>query len=223
MIRSLKFLAIVFFVTVFVQVKVFGQDKKLSPEEEYTKVITQRSDKIVDAMDFSNETTKLNIRDLIVDFYRDLSTIQDKRDADIEELKKSSDNKEEIDSKIESLKSDADKKISIVHDKFVADLSKFISEEQISQVKDGLTYNVAPNTYKTYKEMIPGLTEEQKAKIWEWLVEAREHAMVGGSSKEKHGWFGKYKGRINNYLSAEGYDLKKEEAAWQERIKAQKN
>ena len=32
--------------------------------------------------------------------------------------------------------------------------------------------------------------------------------------------FGKYKGRINNYLSKRGYDLVKERKAWYERIKA---
>jgi hypothetical protein len=31
--------------------------------------------------------------------------------------------------------------------------------------------------------------------------------------------FGKYKGRINNYLSAAGYDMKKEGEEWQKRIK----
>jgi hypothetical protein len=51
------------------------------------------------------------------------------------------------------------------------------------------------------------------------LLEAREHAMDGGSSEEKHAIFGKYKGRINNFLSAQGIDLKaaeKELAARQE-------
>ncbi|MNR53744.1 hypothetical protein D3C85_1738080 [compost metagenome] len=42
--------------------------------------------------------------------------------------------------------------------------------------------------------------------------------MDGGSSKEKHAWFGKYKGRINNYLSKEGYDLTKEREGWNKRI-----
>ena len=32
--------------------------------------------------------------------------------------------------------------------------------------------------------------------------------------------YGKYKGRINNYLSKRGYDLVKERKAWYERIKA---
>ena len=37
---------------------------------------------------------------------------------------------------------------------------------------------------------------------------------------KKHAAFGKYKGRINNYLSKRGYDLVKERKAWYERIKA---
>ncbi|MCH5720261.1 DUF3826 domain-containing protein [Niabella hibiscisoli] len=47
--------------------------------------------------------------------------------------------------------------------------------------------------------------------------------MAAGSSDAKHGWFGKYKGRINNYLASRGYDLKKEREGWYERTKAQKN
>ena len=70
--------------------------------------------------------------------------------------------------------------------------------------------------------MIPKLTEEEKEQIMIWLVEAREYAIDGGSSKEKHGWFKKYKGRINNYLSARGYDLKKEEDAWRVRLRAER-
>lgn len=44
--------------------------------------------------------------------------------------------------------------------------------------------------------------------------------MDAGTSKEKHAWFGKYKGRINNYLSAQGYDLNKESDDWHKRIEA---
>ena len=67
--------------------------------------------------------------------------------------------------------------------------------------------------------MIPTLSEAQKTKIYEWLKEAREIAMDAESSDKKHAVFGKYKGRINNYLSAEGYDLKKATEEWQQRIK----
>ena len=85
-----------------------------------------------------------------------------------------------------------------------------------------MTYRVMPITYTAYQDMIPTLKPEQKEKIYDWLKEAREIAMDEGSSEDKHKVFGKYKGRINNYLSAEGYDMKKEEKAWQERIKEKK-
>lgn len=83
-----------------------------------------------------------------------------------------------------------------------------------------MTYNVLPITYTAYQDMLPGLTEAQKTQILAWLTEAREHAMDAESSKKKHEWFGKYKGRINNYLSAAGVDMKKAGEEWQARIKA---
>jgi hypothetical protein len=90
-------------------------------------------------------------------------------------------------------------------------------------VKDGMTYNVLNVTMTAYNSMMPNLTEPQKTQILAWLTEAREHAMDAESSEKKHGWFGKYKGRINNYLSAQGIDMKKEEAAWMARLKEEKS
>jgi hypothetical protein len=86
-----------------------------------------------------------------------------------------------------------------------------------------MTYSVFPKTYAAYVDMIPSLKQEQKDKIYNWLKEARELAMDEGSSERKHAVFGKYKGRINNYLSAEGYDVKKEGEEWQKRIKEKNN
>jgi hypothetical protein len=67
--------------------------------------------------------------------------------------------------------------------------------------------------------MIPSLKKEEKAQILAWLKEAREFAIDAENSNKKHEAFGKYKGRINNYLSKRGYDLVKEREAWYERIK----
>src|SRR5262249_9754562 len=119
-------------------------------------------------------------------------------------------------------KEDADKmaKLKQQHDAYIAQLKKELTNEQVEQVKDGMTYRVLPITYTAYQEMIPTLTEAQKQQIYTWLLEAREYAMDAESSDKKHQWFGKYKGRINNYLSAAGYDLKKEEEGWAARRKA---
>ncbi|MFM2327692.1 MAG: hypothetical protein RIR31_1894, partial [Bacteroidota bacterium] len=73
-----------------------------------------------------------------------------------------------------------------------------------------------------YMDMLQNLTSAQKDKMYNWLLEARELAMDEGSSDKKHEVFGKYKGKINNYLSAAGYDMKKEGEDWAKRIKAAK-
>ena len=76
-------------------------------------------------------------------------------------------------------------------------------------------------TYQAHIDMIPTLTAEEKQQIMLWLKEARELALDAESSKKKHEVFGKYKGRINNYLTQRGYDLKKEREAWYKRMEAE--
>ena len=99
-------------------------------------------------------------------------------------------------------------------------MSAHLSDAQVEQIKDEMTYNVVRATYDGFLDMIPQLTEAQKQYILEQLKEAREIAMDQGSSSAKHAVFGKYKGRINNYLSKEGYDLKQLSKDWHARLKA---
>lgn len=194
-----------------------------SPDDEYTRVITGRADKIVDAMEFDNDAIKLQVRDIIVEHYRFLNDAEEARNADVAKIREEyADNKELRDAKIDLRKAEQELRTRDHHFAFLAQLKHLIPEEKIDQVKDGLTYNVLNVTYGATLDMIPSLTEEEKDQIYVWLVEAREHAIDGGSSREKHGWFGKYKGRINNYLSARGYDLQAERKAWEERLKEEK-
>jgi hypothetical protein len=189
-----------------------------TPEQEYTRVITQRADKIVNEMNFSSDELKLQIRNFIVDHYRFINDTDESRDKDIAAIREEfAANKELRDLKIDLRKYQHMEQIKINHHGFIAKLKARLSEEQIDQVKDGLTMGVLPLTYQAHLDMIPSLKEEEKVQIMTWLIEARENAISAGSSKEKHNWFGKYKGRINNYLSGRGYDLKAEREAWQER------
>jgi hypothetical protein len=75
-------------------------------------------------------------------------------------------------------------------------------------------------TYPQYLVMMTLWNEEEKAQIYAWLIEAREFALDAENSNKKHAAFGKYKGRINNYLAKRGYDLKKEREEWYKRVKA---
>jgi hypothetical protein len=93
------------------------------------------------------------------------------------------------------------------HTRLVAQLSAELTCDQVEQVKDGLTYGVLAHTYNGYLAQLPNLKEDEKRAIRALLIEAREIAMDSGSADEKHGIFRKYKGKINNYLSAAGYTL----------------
>jgi len=196
---------------------------KLSAQQyadpEYIKVTNERASKIVEKLALNNKEKENAVNNIIAQQFRDLSKIQDTRDAEIKKVKDDTTlAKEKQNEKIDKLKANADKSIDKLHKAYLKKLATQLNEAKITEVKDGMTYGVLPITVTAYNDMIPTLNEAQKKYIYDALVEAREHAMDGGSSKEKHAWFGKYKGRINNYLSKEGYDLTKEREGWNKRI-----
>lgn len=102
---------------------------------------------------------------------------------------------------------------------FVKRLQEILSNQEVEEIKNGMTYHVYPNTVKAYQDMIPRLTKEEVRTIDSLLYEARDFAMQAESSNKKHAWFGKYKGKINNYLASHGYNLKEEGDKWAERLK----
>lgn len=188
--------------------------------DEYTKVITGRADKIVNTIKFENNDLKIKVRDIIVEHYRFLNNAEESRNSDVAKIRKEfADNKELRNLKIDLRKAEQEFDTRDHHFAFCAQLKNLISEQQVDQVKDGLTYGVLNNTYNGFCDMIPNLKQEEKDQIMVWLIEAREHAIDGGTSREKHNWFGKYKGRINNYLSKREYDLNKLSREWHERLK----
>ena len=125
-----------------------------------------------------------------------------------------------IDEALKTAENEKDAALYRSHFAFPANLSLFLDEKQIEAVKDGMTYGVVKVTYDSHLDMIPTLKEEEKAQIYAWLIEAREFALDAENSNKKHAAFGKYKGRINNYLAKRGYDLKKEREEWYKRVKA---
>ncbi|UUF13594.1 MULTISPECIES: DUF3826 domain-containing protein [Flavobacterium] len=208
---NISFLALVF------AVSALNAQQHIDPE--YIKVTNERAAKIVAKLDLKDAKKETSVSNIIAQQFRDLSEIQDGRDAEIKKVKEDTGlAKEKQNEKVDKLKSKADESIEKLHKSYLKKLSKELSEDKITEVKNGMTYGVLPITVAGYNDMLPNLTAEQKDYIYKALVEAREHAMDGGSSKEKHGWFGKYKGRINNYLSKQGYDLNKESADWHKRI-----
>lgn len=180
---------------------------KPDAEAEYSAAISKRADDVVVALKLEDQAKAAKVHDFVVQQYRALRDWHDANDA---KMKGAS----------EEEKAAVRATLKPIHDRFVAALGEQLTPEQLEIVKDRMTYNVVQVTYKAYCEMIPRLREEQKARILGLLKEAREIAMDEGSSKEKHAVFGKYKGKINNYLSREGYNIREEERAWAERRRA---
>jgi len=201
---------------------VLAQESPADKEAAYTKTITGRAEKIVAALELKDSLKAKRIITALTDQYRNLNKVYTERDEKIQAAKEKGAEKKITDSLVKSLEEQYWTKARQLHDPFIKKLAGDLNDKQITAVKDGMTYNVLNVTYKAMLEMIPSLKTEEKAQIMTWLVEARELAMDAESSDKKHWWFGKYKGRINNYLAAQGYDLQKERKGWEERLKAEK-
>jgi hypothetical protein len=177
-----------------------------------SEALLKRADAIVAPLHLSDSARAARVTALVAGQYRDLNALQLERDAKIKAAKdRPGAAKPAIDAELNTARAESEAKVAELHRDFLARLSTELSREQVDQIKDGMTYGVLPLTFRVYQEMLPNLTAEQKTQIHAWLVEAREHAMDGFTSEEKHAWFGKYKGRINNYLAAAGYDMKQAE------------
>lgn len=163
----------------------------------HLQVLTDRAAKIVDALKLENPELAIRVRDEIAQQYLALGKLHDAGQPESAAL-------------------------DSLHRRFVARLAAQLAPAQVDQVKDGMTYGVVPITLDGYQQMLPGLTDEQRREIRAHLLEAREYAMDAGSSHAKHAVFGKYKGRINNYLSRAGIDLKQAEKEWAARRQAAK-
>jgi hypothetical protein len=188
-------------------------------DSTYIHVITERAGKIAGTLGLPDSAAFLRVRTIIANQYYALNTVYTERDDRLKSLKaqQPAPDKTTADSLKKSIQQDADNKIGPLHAAYLVKLATELNPHQVDQVKDGMTYSVLEVTLHGYEQELPNLTEEQKARILSDLTEAREHAMDAESSEKKHAWFGKYKGRINNYLSAQGIDMKKAAEDWEKR------
>lgn len=172
-------------------------------DSAYVENIKGRAQKIVDGLQLTDQKQARAVRNIIANRYFQLNDIHAKYDK----------------TQQDALQAELYKH----HFELVSALSVYLSDEQIDAVKDGMTFGRLKRDYQATQDMIPTLSDFEKQQILIWLKEAREFALDAADSKGKHFWFDKYRGRTNNWLSARGYDLKKERDAWMKRIEEQKN
>ena len=193
---------------------------KENRDPKYVESIVNRSQKIVDKLGLTDAKVAEYVCNVIANRYFELNDIYEIRDAKVKAVKESGLTGDAKNEALKAAENEKDAALYRSHFAFPASLSLFLNEEQIEAVKDGMTYGVVKVTYEATLDMIPSLKEEEKVQIYAWLVEAREFAMDAENSNKKHAAFGKYKGRINNYLAKRGYNLTKEREEWAKRVKA---
>ena len=184
-----------FTITANAQLVVLNEDGR---DSAYVESIVNRSQKIVDGLQLDDKKTARNVRNIIANRYFLLNDIHSKYDK--------------------NQQAERDAELYKHHFELVSALSLYLTDEQIDVVKDGMTFGRLKRDYQATQDMIPTLSDFEKQQILIWLKEAREYAMDAADSKGKHFWFDKYRGRTNNWLSARGYDLKKERDEWMKRI-----
>lgn len=162
-------------------------------EANYTTAIEGRTAAILKILALSDAKRAANVHDIIIAQYRALNAWHDANDAKLKAVRGDTNAVAHIRASLKTL-----------HDDFLAKLARNLSPEQIDQVKDRMTYGKVQFTMAGYLTLYPDLPEANKEKILEFLKEAREEAMDGGSAQEKTAVFQRYKGKINNYLSKEG-------------------
>ncbi len=190
--------------------------------EDFKVKLSERSKKIVNGLSIKNTARYNKVVSIITNQYYQLNQVHDVYKATVAEAKQNGTEKLIIDKTVADAATQKTAALQNLHKKFLKKLSKKLTTQKIDEVKNGMTYNVFNITYAAYQNMILSLTDTQKQKIYNWLKEARELAMDEGSSDDKHKVFGKYKGKINNYLSDQGYDVKKEGEEWAKRIDTEK-
>jgi Protein of unknown function (DUF3826) len=133
---------------------------------------------------------------------------------------------DENDPKLKAARSDTNAAAQIhasltqLHEEFIAKLSENLTPAQIEMIKDKMTHGVVQVTYNAYVQIVPNLTDTDRAKILELLKDGREEAMDSGTSKERAAIIKKYKGKINNYLDAHGHDVARAYKDWGAKQKA---
>jgi hypothetical protein len=187
----------------------------------YARALEKRASDVLDELKLEDPAVVGRVRSTIIEQYRGLRTLHDARDAKVREIQ-ADEGVEKVAraGRIEAERASTDAAASALNDRFLASLAKDLAPAQVDAVKDKMTYHKLQVTYNGYLEMLPRLTGEQKQVVFDTLKQARDRAVYAGSAEEKTAIFDRSKGRVNNYLSSQGYDLKLASKEWAERRKA---
>jgi hypothetical protein len=176
-----------------------------APSAQLEKSANDRADSIVGKLGIDDPAKAARVHDILASQMIALHEWHQANDAQVKQLGKAGGGPE-LDS-IEATR-------HALHDAFLAKLSAELTSDQIDTVKEKLTGGQMTATLRNYPDIVPNLTDDDKAMITKTLLEAREEAMDSGSKNERIAIFKKYKGKINNYLNAHGHNTAQAYKDW---------
>jgi hypothetical protein len=184
------------------------------PESSYDK----RADSIVASLDLDDSAKAAHVHDTLVSQLQAIRAWHAANDAS----RKSLSTTHPSDAQADQLKQIQDS-YQALHDHFITTLSADLSSEQIDKVKEKMTGGQMTATLRNYPDIVPNLTDEEKAMVQKLLEEARDEAIDSGSKNERIAIFKKYKGKINVYLDAHGHNVAQAYKDWGAAQKAKRN
>jgi hypothetical protein len=182
-------------------------------EALYTEVLGRRVDNILQKLALTDTNKAGRVRTALLLQYRTLRLRDEAMDAHL-----SAQGKNPTDL---AGRADLRRELSTpLRQWFVSALALDLNPGQIETIKDEMTYGKVKVTFDAYCQIVPNLTETDKAKILELLKAARDEAIDGGSAPEKSAIFQAHKDQINSYLDAHGHDVAKAYKDWESKMAA---
>jgi Protein of unknown function (DUF3826) len=164
--------------------------------------LTNRSAKLVaDKLGLKEGEQATRAQKVIVDFFQDLSVVHAKRSDTLKAIPAG------YSHTMDRLDFEAEKEAQAVYGKFLGDLSGILDPAQVLAIKNGMTFDIVPNSVAKYQRMFPELAEPHRDQLRVWLESSREAAITAGSAEAKLDVFRVNDLRMHSYLEAQGLDV----------------
>lgn len=127
----------------------------LPPEqiEANSNAIENRAANIMNALALSDPNKAIGVHDIVFAQCQALSAWHNENDPKLKAAKSDTNTANQIQASLKQL-----------HDQFITKLSENLTPSQIEIVKDKMTHGVVQVTYNAYLEIVPNLTDADKAK-----------------------------------------------------------
>lgn len=201
----------VFFVLICT-INVSAADIKLNTRNLPAESVAEAQKKavgILEKLALANDSVREKVQIVIVNRYIELREIHLKYDERNNKIESTQCSKDEKTAELERSYYQYNSDLYRSRFGYIAWLSFYLNNEQVEAVKNAMTFNLLKVRYNDFIDLLPDLTEAEKNRVHHWLVEAREFSMDFETPRKMRQMFTKYRGRINNYLAARGYDLRK--------------